>query len=399
MQLLEIIFWLLAACVAYTYAGYPLLLGVLTKLRSRPVGRGPGVNSVSVVIAAYNEEASIGRRVREFIGLLGRGGLDAELVVVSDGSADGTVEAATEAADAARAAGGTVPVRVIDQRPNGGKAVALTAGVEAATKEVVVFADARQRWADDAVERLLENFADPAVGAASGDLVIEAAPGVMAGVGLYWKLEKWLRRREADFDSVVGATGAISAVRRRLFPDIPRGTILDDVYWPLRVVMQGFRVIHDERANAFDRLPEHAREEFRRKVRTLSGNYQLLSLLPVAFLPWRNRVWFQFVSHKVLRLLAPWALIATLLLPLFLLDYPVYRVALGAQVLGYAIALGGLTRFGARSRLASAGASFLVLNAAAWMAFWTWARGRTTRSWNKTVYSASAAPASGPAEA
>ncbi len=269
-----------------------------------------------------------------------------------------------------------------------GKAAALNEALSLAGHPLLVFADARQTWALDAIDRLVENFADPAVGAVSGDLVVESAPGVMAGVGLYWLFEKWLRRTESRFDSMVSVTGCIAAVRRELFEKLPAGTILDDVYWPLAVAMRGHRVIHEERARAFDRLPERARDEFRRKVRTLAGNFQLMELLPSALLPWRNRVWWQFVSHRVLRLAVPWALLA-MLITSAALGGPLYRAAFWGQTAFYLMGLGGIwRRVAARSRLASAAASFLVLNAAAWVGFWVWASGRSSRSWGKIRYQA-----------
>ena len=380
MSILEICFWLLAAVVAYAYLAYPLLLALLTSLSRRPVNRGAVSGSVSVVIAAYNEEATVGRRVREFLDAFQRMGLTGELIVVSDGSTDRTAQAAREAALQDPAC------RVIELSANAGKAVALTAGAEAARNDIVVFADARQTWAPDALVRLMENFADPAVGAVSGDLVVRSAAGVMQGVGFYWRYEKWLRRRESELWSMVGATGAISAVRRALFRPLPPQTILDDVYWPMQVAVQGFRVIHDERALAFDRLPERARDEFRRKVRTLSGNFQLVARLPTLLLPGRNPIWVQFVSHKLLRLVVPWALLALLAINLRL-GRPVYWTTLVAQAAGYAIGLlGMLHAVGSRSRIAAAAASFLVLNAAAWCAFWVWVFGRSARSWTKTAY-------------
>src|SRR5262249_24591108 len=151
--------------------------------------------------------------------------------------------------------------------------------------------------------------ADSAVGAVSGELVVESAPGVMAGVGVYWHFEKWLRRAESGFDSMVSVTGCIAAARRELFRPIPAGTILDEVYWPLNVAMAGYRVVHESRARAYDRLPERARDEFARKVRTLAGNFQLMAVMPKSLAPWRNRLWWQFVSHRVLRLAVPWALL------------------------------------------------------------------------------------------
>src|SRR5262249_37697191 len=160
------------------------------------------------------------RRLEELTQLLHGSGLPGEVIVVSDGSTDRSVEVARRFADRG--------VRVLELVPNQGKAAALSLGIAETRHEIVVFADARQRWADDALQRLVENFADPRVGAVSGDLVLEAAPGVMAGVGLYWRYEKWLRRTESQLASQVGVTGAISAARRALLPPlIPTGTLLD----------------------------------------------------------------------------------------------------------------------------------------------------------------------------
>jgi parallel beta-helix repeat protein len=275
---------------------------------------------------------------------------------------------------------------VIDIPENVGKAEALNRGVAASQADVIVFADARQRWAPDALSVLLQNFADSGVGAVTGDLCLESAPGVIAGVGLYWRYEKAVRKLESRLHSTVGATGAISAVRRELFRPIPTGTILDDVYWPMRVVMGRHRVVHDGGAKAFDRLPECARDEFRRKIRTLGGNFQLVGRLPALLLPWRNPIWGQFVSHKLLRLAVPWLLIAMLCLST-MLDGRVYRAALGVQIAGYLLGIAGMhPGLARRVRVASAASSFLVLNAAAWSAFWVWAFGRAGHSWHKVTY-------------
>ena len=378
--LLEISFWSCVACIAYPYVVYPLVLATVARLRGRTIRAASGVRpSVSILLVARNEEAAIGRRVREFASLLAASGLRGEILVVSDGSSDGT-------ARAARAVGEGI-ARVIELPTNMGKAAALSAGCAEASNDVLVFADARQTWAPEALGHLLENFDDPSVGGAGGDLVVEEAPGVMAGVGLYWRYEKWLRRTESRLHSSVGLTGAICSVRRELFRPIPPGTILDDVYWPLRVVMQGHRVVHDDRARAYDRLPDRARDEFRRKVRTLSGNFQLIARLPSVLLPWRNPIWWQFASHKPARLLVPWALLGALGLAAAL-GGPLYRSLFLVQVACYLVGLAGAIGLGTRSRVVSAASSFLVLNAAAWMAFWVWLTGRSARSWGKVAYRA-----------
>ncbi|WP_406695908.1 glycosyltransferase family 2 protein [Singulisphaera sp. Ch08] len=385
--MLEITFWACVACIAYPYLVYPLLLTVLARRRGDLVReRGGDRPSVSVVLAARNEAASIGRRVREFATLIASTGLRGEVIVVSDGSSDGT-------ADAARAAGGEV-VRVLELPANVGKAAALSAGCAVASHDVLVLADARQTWAPDALERLLENFVDPTVGAVGGHLILESDDGVLSGVGVYWRFETWLRRTESRLHSSIGLTGAIAAVRRELFRPIPRGTLLDDVYWPLRVVMQGYRVVHDDRALAYDRLPDRVRDEFRRKVRTLSGNFQLLVRLPAVLLPWRNPIWWQLVSHKLARLLVPWALLGALGASAVLRG-PLYHPLFLLQVAAYTAGLAGVLGIGTRLRAISVTSSFLILNAAAWMAFWVWFSGRASQSWGQVVYEA---PGAGPLE-
>jgi hypothetical protein len=235
---------------------------------------------------------------------------------------------------------------------------------------------------------LLRNFADPDVGAVSGELILQSKPGVMEGVGLYWRYEKWLRRQESRVHSTAGVTGAICAVRRELFRPVPAGTLLDDVYWPLCVTLQGWRVVFERQARAYDCLPEKARDEFRRKVRTLAGNFQLAARLPQALLPWRSPAWFAFLSHKLLRLVVPWALLAMCCLSGLLWGW-LYGSLFVAQFAVYGLGLGALWAFGGRpTRLGGAAASFLVMNAAAWLAFWVWVSGRAGRSWRKVSYGA-----------
>jgi poly-beta-1,6-N-acetyl-D-glucosamine synthase len=375
---MELAFWLCALCVLYAYAGYPALLCFATKLRRRPLRRRSGFTaSVSFITAAHNEEARIGARVAELSEILEASGVQGEIIVVSDGSTDATAEETRKQGN---------DVVVLEMVNRVGKAAAITAACKEAQHDILVFADTRQRWDARALNLLLENFADPSIAAVSGDLVLESQPGVMAGVGLYWRYEKWLRKKESLLHSTVGVTGAICALRRPLFPGVPQGTVLDDVYWPLRLTMTGYRVIHDQRAVAYDCLPHRARDEFRRKVRTLAGNFQLVARMPQLLLPWRNPVWWQFISHKLLRLAVPWALLAMIILSA-LIPTPLYQVLFWSQLGFYGLALlGSIPTVGRRLRLAGAAASVLVLNAAAWMAFWVWISGRAGQTWGKVVY-------------
>ena len=385
--LLKGIFWFAASMVMYVYVLYPIGVSMLARMRTRHVQSSVPLASpmsFSVVLAVHDEATRIRDRLDELLALIAATGQPAELIVVADGCTDGTAALArSHPSDR---------VRVLELTENAGKAQALSRGCAAAQGDVLVFADARQRWAADALQRLLQNFQRPEVGAVSGELVIEAAPGVLAGVGLYWRYEKWLRRNEGRLHSTVGVSGSICAVRRELFRPIPRGVLLDDLYWPLQVAMQGRRVVYDQRAMAYDRLPRHLAGEFRRKVRTLSGNLQLAVMLPQALLPWRNPIWWQFLSHKLLRLLVPWMLVA-ILVSSSLLDGPFYRAAFVAQLLFCGLALVALAGGpGSRWRLATMAASFLVLNAAAWLAFWVWICGRAEGAWKKAAYDLPVSP-------
>jgi poly-beta-1,6-N-acetyl-D-glucosamine synthase len=374
-------FVLCAVAIAYPYLIYPLVLVALAAVRRRPVQRrGQPLPSISIIVCARDEEASIGRRLDELTALLDATGVKGEILVVDDGSTDLT-------AAIVRAYPSDL-VHLIELCDHQGKAAALSRGCAAAYHDVLVFADVRQSWARDSLRLLLENFADPEVGAVGGDLIVEPPhPGAPNDVSLYWRYEKLVRQLESGIGSSVSVAGCMSAVRRELFRPIPPGTILDDVYWPLQVVMQGYRVIHDPRAHAYDYLPESQLGEFRRKLRTLSGNFQLLCRLPAALLPWRNPVWLQFLSHKVARLAAPWALLGALIASAALMDLPFYYAAFWVQAAFYLLAIAGLSKaVRARLRLASLAASFLILNAAAWLGFWMWLCGRASKTWRKVQY-------------
>jgi biofilm PGA synthesis N-glycosyltransferase PgaC len=339
---METSFWASVLFIAYVYVGYPLLLIVWSRVAGRPVrqpeGSAASYPSISVIVAARNEAPRLSYRIANL--LEQRYPSRVEIIVVSDGSTDGTSEALAPFCGR---------VHLIEQ-PRGGKPSALNAGVVASHGEVIVFADARQRFERDALLALVSNFADPDVGAVTGELVLdcelEEVPesGVAEGVGLYWKYEKWLRRQESRVWSTLGATGAIYAMRRSLWQPLPAETLLDDVLAPMRVVLGGKRVIFEDRAQALDRVARDGDAESRRKTRTLAGNYQVLALEPRLLLPVVNPVWLQFVSHKLGRLIVPWALLAALLSSAALAPrkWP-YGLALLVQLCFYGLAIvGGL---------------------------------------------------------
>jgi hypothetical protein len=381
----EVVFWVSAAGLFATYLGYPAALALWARVAPRPVRRAALVPPVSVVVAARDEAARIGARVANLLALDYPADRLA-VIVVSDGSSDDT------AARAAAAAAGDPRVRVITLPRPSGKAAALNAGVRAASGEVIVFADARQRFAPDAVRRLVENFADPEVGAVSGRLLLEDphGSGVGDGLGLYWRHELWLRARESDVGSMLGATGAIYAIRRRLYTPIPDDTILDDVRIPMQAVLAGTRAVLDTRAVALDVVAPSGGHELARKVRTLYGNYQLIASCPALLSPRRNPVFGRFLAHKLARLVVP-AWLVGLGASSLVLREGVYAVAAVAQAAAYAIAgVGALRaarcaapRRGPIDRIASAAYVFVLLNWAACLALVRFVRG-DTRVWAKS---------------
>jgi cellulose synthase/poly-beta-1,6-N-acetylglucosamine synthase-like glycosyltransferase len=256
----------------------------------------------------------------------------------------------------------------------------------AARGEILVFGDARQRWAPDAVRALVAGFADPGVGAVSGELILteDDASVVGEGVGVYWRYEKFIRARESVVDSTVGATGAIYAVRRALFEPIPADTILDDVLIPLGVVRRGHRVVFEPAARAFDRVAATAVEEFTRKVRTIGGTFQLfVSQRRWLLHPGHNRLFVQTVSHKGLRLLSPLLVLALFVANAALVDHPFYAGLLVAQAAFYAAAGAGAVA-GARGRrpaLLAVPYVFCLLNDATLIAFARFVRGRQRVTW------------------
>jgi len=356
------LFWTTAAIVLYVYAGYPALLALWARVADRRPRRAPfppgAWPSISIVVAARNEAHRLPARVQNLIDQHYPG--PSEIVVVSDGSTDDPAAALARFGDA---------VRLIE-RPASGKPAALNAGVAAATGDVIVFADARQRFAAGALAALVENLSDSRVGGATGELVLDcehANPGTEAGegIGLYWKYEKWLRKNESRVWSTLGATGAIYALRRSCWRPLPVSALLDDVLAPMRAVLAGFRIVFDERAVAFDRASSDAAAESRRKTRTLAGNYQILAQEPRLLVPIVNPVWLQYVSHKIGRLIVPWALVGVFIASLALARSGlIYTGALGAQLLFYGFAAAD-PLFHARERVTRLAYTFVMMNVSA----------------------------------
>ena len=368
---MKFVFWGAATLIVYTYFGYFAWLWVRSRLFPWPVRRGAYQPPVSIMMVVRNEEKFLRGKLSNLLELDYPAHL-CEVVVVSDGSGDRTEAMLRECCDPR--------LRIMLNQLPRGKACGLNDGIQMSQGEVVIFTDARQMIERSALRILVENFADPEVGCVSGELMLgypesgEAAEGM----SLYWRVEKKVRELEAVSGSVVGTTGALYAVRRELLVEVPADTILDDVFIPMNVAKQGFRVVFDERARAWDRPDLGTHREFRRKVRTLTGNYQLLRLAPW-LLRKENPLRFEFISHKLARLVVPFALMAALVTACFL-PGPFYRVAFWTQLGFYGLSVLGSTSWnlGPLSRLSDPAYTFAALNTAALIAFANFVTGRKT---------------------
>ena len=373
-----ILFWLGLTLLGYSFPGYPVLLWVRNRTSSRKPGPRPLAvtppPALSFVLAAWNEETRIKNRLENLASCLYEG--DREIVLVCDGSTDGTAECARSLA-----AGFPTQVVVLPERR--GKAAALNRAVAEARGEILVFADARQRFAVDAVSILVDRLlATPEAAAVSGNLEIESSmEGPSAGIDLYWHLEKRIRHEESKLDSVIGCTGAIYAMWRRDYEPIPEDTLIDDVVIPMQALARGRRVLFEPGAVAYDPQALETHHERRRKLRTLTGNFQMLFRYPGWLLPRHNRCWWQLVSHKYLRLGGPLYLASCLGGSLAMApSSPFFRLALAAQILAYLASIAGMSPLLRRFRLFSVPSGFLFLQIQSARAFFHYLSLRSRQS-------------------
>jgi len=381
---MEVIFFANFIFVLYTYIGYPLWLYLIKafQLNLSPVSTYEHWDckpNISVVISAYNEEKNICLRV-ENIYKQNYPKEKIQIIVVSDGSTDNTVGVLYNL--------NFTNLDVIELSNNKGKSIAINYGVDAANGEIIIFADSRQIFDKFAIDNLVRTFSNKNVGCVSGELILlkNSESSIPVEIGTYWKYEKWIRKMESATGSVVGATGAIYAIRRKLYRPLPPGALLDDVLTPMNIVMQGYRCIFNSKAVAYDLVSKDITQEWTRKVRTLTGNWQLLYFSPSLLLPWRNPLWGRFLAHKIFRLLVPFALVVIFVTGI-LSQGILYEIATLIQIVFYILALCGKFFPVARNnRLVNLIYFFMVMNAAAVTGLWKWVSGRCSDVWKSNPY-------------
>jgi biofilm PGA synthesis N-glycosyltransferase PgaC len=344
-----------AAIVFYVLIGYPIILA-LAPARTAPSAKDLRHEpAVSLIMVVYNGAAYIRAKIETILALDYPKQL-LEIIVVSDGSLDETESIVREYSSQG------VQLFVA---PHRGKAAGLNQAFERASGDILFFTDVRQPLDRMALRHLAANFADPAVGAVTGELqLLRGEVGEQADMDLYWRYELWARKRHSSIDSVFNATGCIYAMRRTLAGPLPPDTLSDDAILPLRAFLGGYRVIFDPEAIAVD-YPAMAGTESRRRFRNLAGLWQVFVRDPQLFTS-SNRMRFHFLSHKFSRLVLPWAIFLVLGATFALRPSPFRSSLMDAEIALLLLAL--IDRFIPKGfplkRLSSPARTFLVMNAA-----------------------------------
>ncbi|HMB96357.1 MAG TPA: glycosyltransferase family 2 protein [Tepidisphaeraceae bacterium] len=380
-----IIFWSCATVFIYTYLVYPPLIWCLSRVfgcmaSAREIDDSNAPN-VSLLIAAHNEEAVIDQRLNNALAL------DyphdrLEIVVVSDGSSDQTTNIVNSYADRG--------VRLIEFAEQRGKAAVLGRAIAQLQSEIVVLSDANTDLDISAVKKLVRWFDDSTVGVVCGRLIlIDPLSGHNAD-SFYWKYETMLKQSEARLGALLGANGAIYAIRRWLFVSPPDGTLVDDLVIPLLAKLRhGCSILYDAQAIAREETAMDVREEFRRRVRIGAGNFQSIGLLWPLLNPRRGFIAFSFFSHKLLRWFCPFFLIGLLASSIALADRPFYRIILLAQLAMYAIAAAAMIapRKLGLPKLIRLAVLFVNMNIALLAGFCRWCFPSGQNTWKPTARS------------
>jgi len=376
MELTRICFWLSVFLILYPNIIYPSLVYLIGLIRPRLLKRRSWLPSVTVMIPAYNESQNIAATIQNKLEQ-DYPSDRLEIIVISDGSTDGTDEIVREFS--------TKNVRLIRREQREGKAAGLNEGVRHASGEILVFSDANSLFVPDAIRLMMENFADPEVGYVTGNLTYKIRSDGIAGNGCsaYMKYENALRTLETRAGSIIGVNGGVDAIRRELYRDVPRHLITDFVL-PLQVISTKHRVVYDERVHSFEVANSELGSEFRMRtrvgLRALQGIAYMRRLCNPVNYPWAA---FGLISHKLIRyfsfLFLPIAFVTNLMLVSFL----GYAASFVAQMMVYLLALLGWRKdlLGPFSKLTLIPTYFLMTNAAFAVAAFKFFQGETMATW------------------
>ena len=340
---MKILFWLSLFIVFYTFLGYGILLYFLVKIRRVLKGKRilPGLDqdfpSLTLVVAAYNEEDLIVEKIQNTLAL-NYPADKLSLLFITDGSNDKTPDLITLYPQ----------IKLMHSSARNGKIHAIHRAMHEVNSEVVVFTDANTFLNKDALLLIARHYADPKVGAVSGEkrVMQDAVSDATAGEGFYWKYESTLKKWDSELYSVVGAAGELFSVRRSLYREVESDTILDDFMISMLIAQQGYRIIYEPDAYASELSSDNIKEELKRKVRIAAGGIQSVLRLEKLFFPFSfPLLWFQYISHRVLR----WTVTPFLMILVFILNVlicfqsgnVIYWLIMAGQLLFYGAAFAG----------------------------------------------------------
>lgn len=374
-----IIFWVSLSLLVYSYFVYPILLKLLVtpkKIKLQTLSEYP---SVDIIIAAYNEESCIKARIENALQQNYQG--DINIFVASDGSADKTGEIITNFTEPC--------VKAFDFPENRGKISVLNDLISQSTADYLVLTDANTEFKEDAVDILIRSFSGK-VGAVSGELVLETDDGNQNQDGLYWRYEQLLKKYESSLGGLLGANGAIYAIKRELYIPLSKDTVVDDFCIVMNVKKQGYQVLYNDLAIATEEIAPSLKEEYGRRVRIGVGNYKAFMVNLWALSPFQG--WFSlcYWSHKVLRWFAPHLMLIILFTNLMLIKTPFYLLLFVGQTIFYAIGLHGQRKIDKGeqvNKVVAIVSFFLSMNIALGQGFIKFLKGHKSGGWQRTARS------------
>jgi cellulose synthase/poly-beta-1,6-N-acetylglucosamine synthase-like glycosyltransferase len=340
------LFWLFVCGIVYTYVGYPLLLTLWARLKQKPPPDPPHTPTVTLLISAYNEQATIAAKLDNSLAL-DYPQAQLQILVAADGSDDRTPDIVREYA--ARG------VELSYSPPRLGKMSAINRAMPLARGEIIVFSDANNLYDAHTLRALVAPFSAPSVGAVSGAKSIVRGDGVLGeSEGAYWKYESFIKKQETRLGCCTAVAGEVLAIRRTLFERPPDYIINDDFYMAMRIVKRGYRIAYAPQARSTERVSLSAQDEIARRARIIAGRYQAIMLAP-QLLTWAQpRVAWQVISHKFMRPLVPLAMAGAFITNLWAVVFPVTEgnpivwlgaplnwILLALQLLFYALAIIG----------------------------------------------------------
>jgi cellulose synthase/poly-beta-1,6-N-acetylglucosamine synthase-like glycosyltransferase len=375
---MKILFWFSVSLIAYAYCLYPVILFIFSKFGRITFHKSEGLPAVTLIVSAYNEESIIAGKIKNMLGLnYPRDRL--EIIIASDGSDDRTNEIVRSFSDRG--------VVLADYDVRRGKAEVLNRTIQRAKNEIIVLSDANTFFKKDALKALVKNFGDEGVGCVCGEIKFKNALTNKMGEleGFYWKYEVFLKRLEGARGVLLGANGGIYAIRKRLFETIPCNTIVDDFVIPMKILENGYKVVYEPEAIAYEETAKNIIQEMARRVRIGAGDFQSLILTKRLLNPLRGFSAYTFWSHKVIRWFAPFLLTGALFFNAFLVGERFYFMMFIAQIGFYAVALIGRASSAATNiKVFGFCYYFVSMNIALLVGFFRFLTGTQAVTWNRT---------------